>query len=115
MGNNEEVLLYLADTFGMKLSNKGVKYLAESIRQVAKNKRKAISFRTLYADIAKKYNTTYTAVERLMRYEVNKYVNDMCLSEFIFRQAIIINQKIKKRKRGKVNEFCKEAQQGKII
>ena len=98
MENNEEVLLYLADTFGMKLSNKGVKYLAESIRQVAKNKRKAISFRTLYSDIAKKYDTTYTAVERLMRYEVNKYVNDMCLSEFIFRQAIIINQKKKERK-----------------
>lgn len=96
MKNNEEVLLYLADTFGMKLSNKGVKYLAESICQVSKNKKKAISFRTLYADIAKKYDTTYAAVERLMRYEVNKYVNDMYLSEFIFRQAIIINQKSKK-------------------
>lgn len=96
MENNEEVLLYLADTFGMKLSNKGVKYLAESIRQVAKNKRKAISFRTLYADVAEKHDTTYTAVERLMRYEVNKCVDNMCLSEFIFRQAIIINQKNKK-------------------
>lgn len=97
--NNEEMLLYLADTFGMKISNKGVVYLADCICQVTKNKRKAISFRTLYADIAKKYDTTYTAVERLMRYEVKKCVNDMCLSEFIFRQAIIINQKSKKKER----------------
>lgn len=94
--NNEEMLLYLADTFKMKISNKGVVYLADCICQVTKNKRKAISFRTLYADIAKKHDTTYTAVERLMRYEVNKCVDNMCLSEFIFRQAIIINQKTKK-------------------
>ena len=94
--SNEEMLLYLADTFGMKISNKGVIYLADCIRQVAKNKRKAISFRTLYADVAKKHDTTYTAVERLMRYEVNKCMDNMCLSEFIFRQAIIINQKSKK-------------------
>ena len=100
--NNEEMLLYLADTFGMKVSNKGVVYLADCVSQVTKNKRKAISFRTLYADIAKKYGTTYTAVERLMRYEVKKCVDNMCLSEFIFRQAIIINQINKKRKRGTV-------------
>ena len=43
-----------------------------------------------------KNNTTWQAVERIMRNEVKK-VSDNKLGEFILRQAIIIKQKKKER------------------
>ena len=107
----DEVLVYLYTEFCFNITNKGTKYLAESIVAVYRDRNKALHLTNLYKDIAKKNNTTWQAVERIMRNEVKK-VSDNKLGEFILRQAIIIKQK---RKRGQKNEFCKETQQGKKV
>ena len=78
------------------ITNKGTKYLAESIVAVYRDRNKALHLTKLYKDIAKKNNTTWQAVERIMRNEVKK-VSDNKLGEFILRQAIIIKQKKKER------------------
>ena len=92
----DEVLVYLYTEFGFNITNKGTKYLAESIVAVYRDRNKALHLTNLYKDIAKKNNTTWQAVERIMRNEVKK-VSDNKLGEFILRQAIIIKQKKKER------------------
>ena len=92
----DEVFVYLYTEFGINITNKGTKYLAESIVAVYRNRNKALHLTKLYKDIAGKNDTTWQAVERIMRNEVKK-VSDNKLGEFILRQAIIIKQKKKER------------------
>ena len=82
----------------MNITNKGVQYLAQAIEEVYKDKSWSVKMTKLYMFIADKNGTSWKTVERLARNEVKK-ISDNKLGEFIFRQAIIIKQK-QKRKRG---------------
>ena len=96
MFNN--ILMYLYYEYGMKITNKGVQYLAQAIEEVYNDKTWSVKMTKLYMFIADKNDTSWKTVERLARNEVKK-ISDNKLGEFIYRQAIIIN-KYKKRKRG---------------
>ena len=108
MFNN--ILMYLYYEYGMKITNKGVQYLAQAIAEVYNDKTWSVKMTKLYMFIADKNDTSWKSVERLARNEVKK-ISDNKLGEFIFRQAIIIKQKQKKKERNLKNEFCKETQQ----
>ena len=96
MFNN--ILMYLYYEYGMKITNKGVQYLAQAIEEVYNDKTWSVKMTKLYMFIADQNGTSWKTVERLARNEVKK-ISDNKLGEFIFRQAIIIKQK-QKRKRG---------------
>ena len=82
----------------MNITNKGVQYLAQAIEEVYNDKSWSVKMTKLYMFIADKNDTSWKTVERLARNEVKK-ISDNKLGEFIYRQAIIIKQK-QKRKRG---------------
>ena len=82
----------------MNITNKGVQYLAQAIEEVYNDKSWSVKMTKLYMFIADKNDTSWKTVERLARNEVKK-ISDNKLGEFIFRQAIIIKQKQKKKVR----------------
>ena len=82
----------------MNITNKGVQYLAQAIEEVYLDKTWVTKMTKLYMFIAGQNGTSWKTVERLARNEVKK-ISDNKLGEFIYRQAIIIKQK-QKRKRG---------------
>ena len=96
MFNN--ILMHLYYEYGMNITNKGVQYLAQAIEEVYNDKSWSVKMTKLYMFIADKNDTSWKTVERLARNEVKK-ISDNKLGEFIFRQAIIIKQKQKKKER----------------
>ena len=96
MFNN--ILMHLYYEYGMNITNKGVQYLAQAIEEVYNDKSWSVKMTKLYMFIADKNGTSWKIVERLARNEVKK-ISDNKLGEFIFRQAIIIKQKQKKKER----------------
>lgn len=93
-----DILMHLYYEYSMNITNKGVQYLAQAIEEVYHDKTWATKMTKLYMFIADKNDTSWKTVERLARNEVKK-ISDNKLGEFIYRQAIIIKQK-QKRKRG---------------
>ena len=96
MFNN--ILMHLYYEYGMNITNKGVQYLAQAIEEVYNDNSWAVKMTKLYMIIADKNCTSWKTVERLARNEVKK-ISDNKLGEFIYRQAIIIKQKQKKKER----------------
>lgn len=96
MFNN--ILMHLYYEYGMNITNKGVQYLAQAIEELYNDKSWSVKMTKLYMFIADKNDTSWKTVERLARNEVKK-ISDNKLGEFIFRQAIIIKQKQKKKER----------------
>lgn len=82
----------------MNITNKGVQYLAQAIEEVYRDKTWVTKMTKLYMLIADQNDTSWKTVERLARNEVKK-ISDNKLGEFIYRQAIIIKQKQKKKVR----------------
>ena len=93
-----DILMHLYYEYSMNITNKGVQYLAQAIEEVYRDKTWATKMTKLYMFIADQNGTSWKTVERLARNEVKK-ISDNKLGEFIYRQAIIIKQK-QKRKRG---------------
>ena len=93
-----DILMHLSYDYGMNITNKGVQYLAQAIEEVYNDKAWTVKMTKLYMFIADQNGTSWKTVERLARNEVKK-ISDNKLGEFIYRQAIIIKQK-QKRKRG---------------
>ena len=93
-----DILMYLYYNYSMNITNKGVQYLAQAIEEVYRDKTWVTKMTKLYMFIADKNDTSWKTVERLARNEVKK-ISDNKLGEFIYRQAIIIKQKTKKKER----------------
>lgn len=92
----------ILDEIGVPLNLRGYKYVIEAVMQINKNPFKLMG--EIYSDIAKKFNTSTTRVERAIRhtYENNKndivkYFNLKCkLNNGIFVTAI--ERKIRRNK-----------------
>ena len=93
-----DILMHIYYEYSMNITNKGVQYLAQAIEEVYNDKSWSVKMTKLYMLIADKKGTSWKTDERLARKEVKK-ISDNKLGEFIYRQAIIIKQK-QKRKRG---------------
>ena len=61
---------------GVRPSHIGLDYLVDEILAVAKSKKKDVKFQILHAEIARKYNTTASAVDKGIRNAIGVAMNN---------------------------------------
>ena len=61
---------------GIRPSHIGLDYLVDEILAVAKLKKKYVKFQSLHAEIARKYNTTVSAVDKGIRNAIGVAMNN---------------------------------------
>lgn len=78
MENYNEKIAILLKKVGVTPANRGWKFLKEAVEMVVEDNDVIDGItKRLYPDIAKKFGTTSHAVERIIRYSVNKSFDNM--------------------------------------
>ena len=91
MENFNEKIAILLKKVGVTPANRGWKFLKEAVEMVVEDNDVIDGItKRLYPDIAKKFGTTSHAVERIIRYSVNKSFDNMPehLIYFIFGNTL---------------------------